>query len=39
MGTFGKVRDREHHCPILVSLVLLHFYLTDPWFFHHRWYH
>jgi len=25
METFGKVRDREHHCPILVSLVLFHF--------------
>jgi len=25
METFGDVRDRKHHCPILVWLVLLHF--------------
>jgi hypothetical protein len=25
METFGKVHDREHHYPTLVSLVLFHF--------------
>lgn len=25
METFGNVRDRKHHCPILVLLVLLYF--------------
>lgn len=25
METFGNIRDRKHHCPILVSLVFLHF--------------
>jgi len=25
METFGNVRHRNHHCPVLVSMVLLHF--------------